>query len=379
MMNRHYCRMCARLLPQERLLYFRNMPRSAQFLPDAQALQQDTGIDLEVYQCTGCGLVQISNEPVPYYREVVRAAAFSTEMQEFRRKQFAAFVCNHGLQGKRLLEVGCGRGEYLSLLQEAGVTAYGLEYAEASVQHCISHGLQVSRGYINHPEYTLANAPFDAFAVLNFLEHWPDPNASLSGIAHNLSADGIGLVEVPNFDMMLRKNLFTEFISDHIFYFTRETLENLLRLNGFEVLECSEVWHGYILSAVVRKRRPNAVATFEHSRQRLKRRVDDFIHKKGERGVAIWGAGHQALAAIVLLELGSAIRYVIDSAPFKQGRYTPSSHLPIVAPEKLDSDPVDAIIVMAASYSDEVAKLIRSRWGNQFEITIMRDDGLEQA
>lgn len=373
------CRVCAKSFPETRLLHFENMPKAAQFLPDAESLALDRGVDLDVYQCAGCGLVQISNEPVSYYKEVVRATAFSEEMKAFRREQFGAFVEKYDLQGKKLIEIGCGRGEYLALLQEASVEAYGIEHAEQSVQQCKDQGLRAACGYVDHTDYSIPHGPFDAFAVLNFLEHWPDPNASLSGIAHNLREGGIGLVEVPNFDMILRKNLFTEFISDHIFYFTRETLETTLRLSGFEVIECSEVWYGYILSAVVRKRSACDVSPFDASRQQIKCEIDDYVSRFRGQGVAIWGAGHQALASIALLGLAGEIKYVVDSAPFKQDKYTPASHIPIVAPERLNTDPVGAIIVMAASYSDEVAKTIRQRFGDAISVAILRDFGLEMA
>jgi len=373
----HRCRVCAKPLSETRLLQFKNMPKAAQFLPDAETLAQDQGVDLDVYQCVGCGLVQISNEPVSYYKEVVRAAAFSEEMKAFRRQQFSTFVQEYALQGKKLIEIGCGRGEYLALLQEAGVNAYGLEASEISVRQCVEDGLQVACGYIDREDCTLKEGTFDAFATLNFLEHWPDPNASLSGIAHNLCEGGIGLVEVPNFDMILRKNLFTEFISDHIFYFTRETLETTLRLNGFEVIKCSEIWYDYILSVVVRKRSASDVSSFDLTRQQLKTEIHDYIRQCGSKGVAIWGAGHQALATIALLGLAGEIKYVVDSASFKQNKFTPASHIPIVAPEHLNSDPVGAIIVMAASYSDEVAKNVRQRFGDGISVAILRDYGLE--
>ena len=57
----------------EPLLRYENMPKAAQFMPDAGSLKNDQGVDLEVCQCAGCGFVQLSNIPVPYYREVVLA------------------------------------------------------------------------------------------------------------------------------------------------------------------------------------------------------------------------------------------------------------------------------------------------------------------
>ena len=92
--------------------------------------------------------------------------------------------------------------------------------------------------------------------------------------------------------------------------------------------------------------------------------------------MAIWGAGHQALALISLLGIAPRIRFVVDSAPFKQGRFTPASHLPIVAPEHLDAGEVDAVIVLAASYSDEVARLIAQRHGTRFQVAVLRDNAL---
>ena len=82
-------------------------------------------------------------------------------------------------------------------------------------------------------------------------------------------------------------------------------------------------------------------------------------------------------AVIALAGIAPDIRYIVDSAPFKQGRYSPASHLRIVAPDILSSEPVQAVIVMAASYSDEVAGILRRRFGPELAVAVLRDDGLE--
>jgi len=371
------CRVCGDQLFDEPLLRYDNMPAVAQFLPDADALPGETGVDLEVRQCSGCGLVQLSNDPVPYYREVIRAAAFSGGMKEFRQEQFGKLIDKYGLRGRKVLEIGCGRGEYLSIMRECGADTYGLEWSEDSVSHCSNNGLNVVQGYVGNVTCKLPNGPFDAFYMLNFLEHLPDLNSVLTGIRNNLGDDGIGLVEVPNFDMILRNKLFTEFTSDHLFYFTRESLIAALNLNGLEVMECGEVWYDYIISAVVRKRRKMDLSHFHDRRMELKDEINGYISRFRDGGVAVWGAGHQALAVISLADLSGRVKYVVDSAPFKQGKYTPATHLPIVSPDTLVSDPVDAVIVMAASFSDEVATIIRKKFDAVTEIAILRDYGLE--
>lgn len=376
-MAAHRCRVCGAPLAIQPVLTYRNMPGAAQYFPDADGISKDRGSDLDLYECLVCGLIQLAHPPVPYYREVIRASAFSTEMRSFREKQLSEWVDRYQLNNQRILEIGCGKGEYLSLLKDAGVSAIGLEYARSAIAHCRRQGLDVLRGFFSRPTQTLPVAPFVGFVSLNFMEHWPKPVDTLRAIRHNLLPGGIGLVEVPNFDMILKEGLYSEFISDHLSYFTRETFTFALQRAGFEVLEAKIVWYDYILSAVVRKRQGTDLSLLAIQQDKIGRTLRAFIDRFPPRGVAAWGAGHQALAALALAGLGGDIRYVVDSAPFKQGKFTPATHIPIVPPEHLNKDPVQAIIVMAASYSDEVARLIREQYRLAIPVAILRADGLE--
>ena len=356
-----------------------NMPSVAQFLPDLESLESDKGIDLEVCQCSGCGLVQLSNDPVPYFREVIRAAAVSEEMKGFRTVQFNKFIDRFSLKGKKVIEIGCGCGEYLSLLHHCGTDAYGLEQSRESVENCLTNELKVSKGFIEKSDFRMDHSPFHGFIILNFLEHLPNVNTVLRGISNNLTDNAVGLVEVPNFDMILKNNLFSEFTSDHLFYFTRDTLITTLKLNGFEILECNEVWHDYIISAVVKKRVKLNLEKFYNHQLKLKREIEEYLNQSGKNKIAIWGAGHQALAIISLMDLANSVKYVVDSALFKQNKYTPATHIPIVPPETLESDPVDTVIIMAASYSDEISRIIRQKFDKNLRVFILRDHGLEIA
>lgn len=69
-MKEYRCRNCGLPLPSTPLLHYRNMPAAAQYLPHAAA--EDAAAELELFQCSGCGLLQLGGAPVPYYREVIR-------------------------------------------------------------------------------------------------------------------------------------------------------------------------------------------------------------------------------------------------------------------------------------------------------------------
>ena len=66
---------------------------------------------------------------------------------------------------------------------------------------------------------------------------------------------------------------------------------------------------------------------------------------------------------------GNIIKYIIDSAKFKQGKYAPASHLPIVSPESALKDSVDIIVIVAPGYSSEIENIIKRDFKPEMEIT----------
>lgn len=199
------------------------------------------------------------------------------------------------------------------------------------------------------------------FVSCNNLEHQPNPNEYL------MQFEGIGIIEVPNFDMILQKRLFAEIMLDHLLYFTRDTLRFILTYNGFDVIEIKSVWQDYILSATAKKRDELQLSPFREQQDKLKANLDDYILHHGR--VAIYGASHQALAYIAMLK--PEVQFVVDDAPFKQNRFTPVGNLPIYNLTALQD--ADAVIIMGAGYSDEMAKNLNF----DGSVAIMRDWGVE--
>ena len=356
------------------------MPSSAQGFPDLKGIQYDVGTDLNVRQCSTCGQVQLSEEPVSYYKEVIRSSSVSEEMNQFREKQFSSWVDKNNLQGKTILEVGCGKGEYLSILNKTDILiAHGVEYSQESVDACVSSELNATKGFLGDMDFSLPEKKYDGFVSLNFMEHWPDPNKVLQHLKMCLADDAVGIIEVPNFDMILEQGLYSEFIADHLTYFTQKTLSFMLNYNGFDVIDCNIIWHNYIISAVVRKRKMLDVSLLKERKFKIENELNAFVDQFHKSEVAIWGAGHQSLAVISLAKLGKKVRYVVDSAIFKQGKYTPATHLPIVPPSELIKNPVKVVVIIAASYSEEVASIMRATYKHIERVVILEDTGLREV
>jgi len=359
------------------LLAYPDSPQSAQGFLDCLD-QQDDVVDLKIYQCQLCGLVQHDLPPVSYYREVIRAVAFSEEMGQYRIGQLGGWIKDYDLVTKRVLEIGCGRGEYLDLLQKAGARhVHGIEYSETSVWAARKNGFDVRTGYVSANFVSPWNEKFDAFTIFSFMEHWPDLNGSLRALQAMLNDEAHGLIEVPNFEFVVANGLYSEFTADHIFYFDRQTLRAVLEFNGFELISIEPIWHDYILSAQVRKRTPLKTAGFKTKQQRIVEQLQKFVSRFEPKDVVVWGAGHQALAVMSLAKLQKSISHVVDSASFKQNKYTPGTRLQIKPPESLLHDLPKAIVIMAAAYSDEVARTISEKYPRIESVAILREEAME--
>ena len=374
------CIACGAPLWETPLLTLDNMPASAQHMPDAQGVKEDRGLTLDLCQCMGCGLVQFDCEPVDYYRDVIRAGGFSKTMVELRRYQYKHLIDSYHLEGKKFIEVGCGQGEFLKVLSEFPVEVHGIEHDPHLVELARAQGLDVTEGFTETEDTRFAGGLYDVFLSFNFLEHQPDPSTMLQAIYRNLEDDAMGLITVPSFEYIMDHNSYYELIRDHLAYYTFETLTPLLERNGFQVEEC-EVINRDTLSVIVRKRPQMDTENLLECYVNLKREMETYMKylDAWDKKVAIWGASHQGFTLAATTKLGEKARYIIDSAPFKQGKFAPASHLPIVGPDHFHEHPVDAIIITAPGYTDEIAASIRRKFGTAVEIRAMRSNHLEMV
>ena len=397
-----HCIACGHSLPEQYLFELEGAPASAQDIPSREEVEADRGRTLDLYQCGHCGLVQFDCEPVSYYRDVIRAGGFSTTMTELRRRQYRHLMETYHLENRKFLEVGCGQGEFIKVLTEFPVQVYGMEHKADLVELAVKSGLTVWQEFPERSDQIFAEGEkgkFDVFLSFNFLEHQPEPDVMLRAIHRNLTDDGMGLVTVPALEYILEKGSYYELIRDHIAYYSFGTLRGLLERNGFAVLE-EELINRDTISMIVRKVPDRADATggpacpesgavpeklvsmepLVRGYDRVSREMRELTEKLAveKQNLAIWGASHQGFTLAATTFLGKAAAYMIDSAPFKQGRFAPASHLPIVAPEHFFEEPVDEVLIVAPGYTDEIAGIIRRRFGAQVQVMTLRSDHIER-
>ena len=377
MLNTKICHLCKGELFSDPIMELDGMPKAAQYFPTKSEFNDDSGILLNIFQCSSCGLVQLNIDPVDYYREVITAASLSEKARTSRLHQMKEFVNKFDLTGSKILEVGSAKGEMLDVLEEVGLVAYGLEASEESVKEGIVNGRKMVCGYIGEID-KIEGAPFDAFISLNYLEHLPNPGNIINKISNNTSSNSVGFITVPNLAYLLKTKCFYEFVADHLSYFTEETLRYAFESHGFEVIESSIINNENDIAVVVKKRKSlnisggiNEVESLIHD---IKLLAENY--KKQNKKIAVWGAGHRTLALLALSNL-DLIEFIIDSAKFKQGRYSPVIHTPIVSPSTLKVQDVDLVIVMVPGlYPEEVLETLSNMDFNS-DVAILKNNKIE--
>ncbi len=356
------CRLCSQPI-SDKLFSLDNFPRAAQYFPDASEFEEDKGVTLEVLQCQWCGLIQLSNDPVDYYKEVITAASMSQASKDRLVSRFQPIISRYDLVGKNTLEVGCGTGEVVKVLNEIGLNASGLEYSDRNVTQAKKRNIPVTQGYI---EDYHSDLKADFFVCLNYLEHQPYPGKFLKNVHRNLDQNAVGYITVPNFKFLIGNSALHEFVADHLVYFTNDTLQTAMETSGFQVLDLKLINNENDISVTVMKRPALQVVGHMEELNNKKNKLKKFADRVcGEgRRLAIWGAGHRALALMSLSNL-SQITAIIDSAPFKQGCFSPLLHKEIISPDDIDRYKIEVILIMLpGNYASEVQNFIKNNHKN---------------
>jgi len=141
-----------------------------------------------------------------------------------------------------------------------------------------------------------------------------------------------------------------------LFYFTRKTLKFTCEASGFDVLRIQVIWDGASLSAVIKKRTSLTALPFKENQKQLIQDIENFVAKF--ESATIWGAGHQTLMMLTMMECLDKIPYVVDSFTEKQYLYAPATHKRILPLEQLVDQPVEAIVIIVGWQYREVLKRI---------------------
>ena len=138
-----------------------------------------------------------------------------------------------------ILDVGCGRGWLLDVAMEKGWNAFGTEFSNIAIEKCRKKGIKMQAGVLRIDDYEPEQ--FDVIVLIEVIEHINYPIEELQNIYKLLRKGGLLYITTPNFNSYLRYQLKAKYniieYPEHLSYYTKRTLYNVLHQTGFEKIK----------------------------------------------------------------------------------------------------------------------------------------------
>jgi SAM-dependent methyltransferase len=361
---------------------------------------------LHVWVCDRCFLVQVQEYVAPA-RIFSEYAYFSSYSDSWLRhaERYVDTVMTRLRLGPRSLvvELGSNDGYLLQYFVARGVPALGIEPAANVALAAEARGVATLVGMFDEDcarALVAEGRSPDLICGANVLAQISDLNAFVRAIKVLLGPRGVVTIEFPHLERLMAENQFDTIYHEHFCYFSFTTVERIFAAHGLVLFDVDELrTHGgslRIWGRHVDDRDKRVVPRVEELRARemaagvttaayyadFARRVEDTKHKLLEFLIAARRAGRRVVGYgapgkgnTLLNYCGirtDLLEYTVDRNPYKHGKYTPGTHIPILPPETIARTRPDYVLILPWNLTNEIVEQMAHirTWGGQFVVPI---------
>lgn len=283
-----------------------------------------------------------------YQNEQGHSTSFQTHLGQVLQ------IVERRLGKTNLVEVGCGKGLFLELLDQNGfdITGFDPTYEGANPKvrrHFFEKGVDIQA---------------EGLILRHVLEHIPDPVSFLKQLSEANEGKGRVYIEVPCFDWICQHKTWFDVFYEHVNYFR---LGDFYRIFG-NVLESGRIFGGQYLYVVAEL---SSVRSPEMLPDGAVEFPSDFTSgiQRREQGppfeMIVWGGASKGVIFSIMKErVGQPVKMVIDINPAKQGKFLPLTGLQVLSPESALSEvlPGSTIFVMNSNYLAEIKTISNNKY-----------------
>ena len=337
--------------------------------------------DIVLTYCRQCG--QIFNSAydsgkMNYGQKYENSLHYSPHFQEYASSLAKRLVKKYHLYSKRVLEIGCGKGDFLDMLCELGENS-GIGFDPSYEKSRVCADSQKRFSVINDfYSEKYAEYPADLIVCRHVLEHIESPRAFLDMLHRNMGSNGntILFFEVPNIRFTLQEHSIWDLIYEHYGYFSQASLSYLFKACDFIIHNIEESFGGQYIcleaslfdnSAEINRESINKTDNLEshihffsdryHSKViEWQKKIEEL--EDSDKKVVVWGAGSKGISFLNQMEAKSLIKYIVDVNPHKNGKFIAGSGQEVVSPDFLKKYRPDIILVMNSIYKKEIQQRV---------------------
>ena len=347
---------------------------------------------LHAYVCERCFLVQLEEFVAPgeIFSEYAYFSSYADSWVEHAR-QYCELMCERfGVdRSSRVVEIASNDGYLLQHFVTRGVQVLGVEPAANVAEVAIKKGIRTVVKFFGSQTARELVAEFgkpDLLLGNNVLAHVPDLNDFVAGMKALLGEHGVITMEFPHLLELMQHNQFDTIYHEHFSYFSFTTVTEVFRRHGVTLFDVERLpTHGGSLriygrqaedgskpvSARAREllaveerfglQKLETYAAFAEQVRETKRALLEFLIDAKRAGKRIVGYGAPGKGNTLLNYCGIGtdfLDFTVDRNPYKQGKYTPGTHIPILHPDELIKARPDYVLILPWNLKDEILATI---------------------
>jgi SAM-dependent methyltransferase len=381
-------------------------PLCESYLTADQLNEMEPFYPLHIYVCDRCFLVQIQEYVGPdrIFSDYAYFSSYSDSWLRHAQTYVDMITSRLGLgAGHRVVELGSNDGYLLQYFVAKGIPALGIEPAANVAATAVAKGVPTLTRMFSEAaarELAAERVRTDLLIGNNVLAQVSGLNDFVRGMKVLLKPGGVITMEFPHLMRLMEQNQFDTIYHEHFSYFSFLTAEKIFAAHGLTLFDVDELpTHGGSLRIYARhvedaskpvchrvteiRAREEAngftrighYLSFAERTKETKRKLLDFLIGAKQEGKSIVGYGAPGKGNTLLNYCGvrtDFIDYTVDRNPYKQGKFTPGTHIPIYHPDKIRETRPDYVLILPWNLKDEVMEQMAHvrEWGGQFVVPI---------
>lgn len=361
---------------------------------------------LHAYVCDQCFLVQLQEfvSAQSIFSEYAYFSSYSTSWVEHARRYAMMAIERFGLGPQsKVMEIASNDGYLLQHFVAANVPVLGIEPAANVAKVAVEKGVPTTVRFFGCESATEIAREHGRPALLlgnNVLAHVPDLNDFVAGMKILLAPGGVITMEFPHLQRLMAENQFDTIYHEHFSYFSFVAVEKVFAHHGLTMFDVEELpTHGGSLRIFARHAENAALTVGPRVTALRQREIDDgfltleryrgfgdqvketkrkllaFLIDAKQRGKKVVGYGAPGKGNTLLNYCGirtDFLDFTVDANPYKQGKFTPGTRIPILAPDKIREARPDYVLILPWNLKDEISKAASyiSDWGGRFVVPI---------
>jgi hypothetical protein len=400
------CRFCNHKLSHE-FIDLANSPASNSFLTKEQLNEPEIFYPLRVYTCENCFLVQIDeykksdaifNSDYVYFSSYSKSwlahCKFYTDLMQDR------FSFD---ETSLIVEIASNDGYLLQYFKGKNIPVLGIEPTKNTAKVAIEKGIPTITEFFGvdlAKRLVQEGKTADLLLGNNVLAHVPDILDFVGGMKILLSEKGIITMEFPHLVQLIDNNQFDTIYHEHFSYLSFHTVKQIFEACGLEMFDVEEIpTHGGSLRVYAKHKQDTTkiisenvdkliakeikkgikdlsyYKDFQQRAEKLKSDLWSFLiqQKNNGKNVAAYGAAAKGNTLLNYCGIrNDMISFVVDANPYKQNKFLPASHIPVVDEDYLKKEQPDFVIILPWNLKDEITVQLDyiKTWGGKFVIPI---------